>query len=200
MKKIAAIFLIAIQLFALTGKLLFIEYCIYQNDISTVNQIDVGNYDAAQLIEVKLPLNVPYYSSSSKYERYYGNVESGGQYYNYVMRKVLNDTVYLLCLANETKSALYKAKAESSSNIAAAETSSPVKKGITPIVKKSAFSAEYFQQNNLFTLSVAVEYLDCREYIFSSALNTGFVETNTKPPEAIICSSSCHGGDRVLLC
>jgi len=182
-KKIIAILLITVHLFNLTGGSVFFEYLIHQNDVGVIQKIDNGNYNTASLIELKVPLTNPYYSSSLKYERYYGEINLDGNYYNYVMRKVINDTVYLLCLANNTKAELYKAKQDYASNAAGLDISSPVKKGLTPAVKKPAFSTEYFQQNDHFNLQFGAALTPCRKNIFSATLHTGFIGELVKPPE-----------------
>ena len=184
MKKTVAILFLSIHLFGLTGKFLFVEYFIHQNDVSIVNQIDIGNYNVAQLIEIKIPLNLPYYSSSLKYERYYGDIDFDGKYYNYVMRKVLNDTVYLLCLPNQSKAELNKAKLECASNVADINNTSPLKKGNLPAVKKNILTTEYFQQNIQFHLhNLSISDVEKEGVIFSSRLNQGKFVSPFQPPE-----------------
>ena len=120
------------------------EYFIHQNDHKLESQIDNGNYNKEQLIEMKVPLLVPYYSSTMKYERYYGEFELDGRYYNYVMRKVQNDTVYLLCLANNVKTELYKAKAQYALNASDINGTSPIKKGAESMLKKIVSTTDFF--------------------------------------------------------
>lgn len=183
MKKTIAILLITVHLFNLTGGTVFFEYLIHQNDIGVIQKIDNGNYNTSSLIELKVPLTNPYYSSSLKYERYYGEINLDGNYYNYVMRKVINDTVYLLCLANNSKAELYKAKQDYASNAAGLDASSPIKKGLTPAVKKPVFSTEYFQQSGHFNFQIDAAFISCRKNIFSETLHGGFSGKQVKPPE-----------------
>jgi len=75
-------------------------------------KLDAGKYDASQLVEVKIPLNLPYYSDWSDYQTYYGQVELNGQNYQYVKRKVVGDTLYLLCIAHVEKNNIQLAKAD----------------------------------------------------------------------------------------
>jgi hypothetical protein len=181
-KKTIAILLITIHLFYLAGRVLFVDYFIHQNNVKAEGQIDIGNYDADQLIEIKVPLNIPYYSSSPKYERYYGEFDLDGRYYNYVMRKVCNDTIYLLCLADYDRSILNKAKEEFALNAADMAGCSPLKKSVENFVKKYASATEYFHiDNNLKFGSLALCFTHSGD-IFSTSLNAGFVETPERPP------------------
>ncbi|RYY69196.1 MAG: hypothetical protein EOO13_10210 [Chitinophagaceae bacterium] len=130
-----------IYLVNLAGSSLYMDYLIKKNVHATVQKIDEGKYEPGQLVEVKIPLKLPYYSSSLQYERYYGEVEIKGHNYNYVQRKVLNDTIYLLCLPDYAKNKLQKVKREMEAGIESNGTGS--KKGTEPVSKKQGPQNEY---------------------------------------------------------
>ncbi len=64
----------------------------------------------SQLIELKIPIHLPYQTSWSAYQRYNGEIEINGILYKYVKRKVENDTLFLMCIANTKKMHLETAK------------------------------------------------------------------------------------------
>jgi hypothetical protein len=102
LKKIAAILLISILLFNIVGYKLVFAY-LEENATSRLEKkIAAGQYDEARLIEIKIPLDLPYYSDS-KYESCYGETEFNGEHYRYVKRKVSGNTLYLLCLPHTEK-------------------------------------------------------------------------------------------------
>ena len=72
--------------------------------------LDNNAYNDAQLIEMKVPLNMPYETTWSSYQRYNGEIEVKGTLYKYVKRKVCNDTLYVMCIANTKKMHLENAK------------------------------------------------------------------------------------------
>ena len=74
-------------------------------------KITAGAYSDDQLVEIRIPLNMPYYSDKD-YENIYGETDWNGQHYRYVKRKVSNNTLYLLCLPNTEKTSLVKIKNE----------------------------------------------------------------------------------------
>ena len=92
------------------GYRFIVDYMQHKADVQLVAQIDNNNYDESQLIELKLPVHLPYQTSWSSYERYDGEVEINGKLYKYVERKLSNDTLYLKCLPNTKKSNLETAK------------------------------------------------------------------------------------------
>ena len=74
-------------------------------------KISAGNYSDDQLIEIRIPLNMPYYSDK-EYENVYGETDWNGEHFRYVKRKVSGNTLYLLCLPNKEKTSLVKVKNE----------------------------------------------------------------------------------------
>jgi hypothetical protein len=74
-------------------------------------RISSGDYSEEQLVEVQIPLNMPYYSDKD-YENVYGETDWNGNHYRYVKRKVSGNTLHLLCLPNTEKNCIVKAKDE----------------------------------------------------------------------------------------
>ncbi len=58
-----------------------------------VHQIDNDNYVDENLVEVKVPINMQYFANWKNYERCDGEIEYEGTHYNYVKRKLSNDTL-----------------------------------------------------------------------------------------------------------
>lgn len=74
-------------------------------------RLDTRQYDQADLILIKTPLHLPYYSSSS-FERVSGEMTIKGVVYKYVERRVYNDTLELLCIKDAQGTGLQQAKDE----------------------------------------------------------------------------------------
>ena len=72
--------------------------------------LDNNSYDESQLIELKIPVHLPYQNNWSAFERYNGEIELNGTMYKYVKRKLSNDTLYLMCIPNTKKMHLETAK------------------------------------------------------------------------------------------
>lgn len=62
--------------------------------------LDNNQFDDAQLVELKVPINLPYQTNWSDFQRCDGEIEIEGILYKYVKRKVANDTLYLMCIPN----------------------------------------------------------------------------------------------------
>jgi hypothetical protein len=81
-------------------------------EANLVSKLDQSDYDESQLIEVKVPISLPYQVDWKDFERYDGEIEINGVHYNYVKRKVQNDSLVLLCIPNTDKMKIYNAREE----------------------------------------------------------------------------------------
>ena len=176
-KKLSAILILTVHLFNLAGYSFLFQYFIKQSDKQIVQQLDNNQYSDKDLVEVKVPLNVPYITNWKDYERYDGEIEWNGIHYNYVKRKVSNDTLYLMCIQNEKKTQLYEEK----NNFQRMLTDIPSKKNNDTNVKKACVCAEYNLPNHY---SFAVDnFSSDYERPFSCEMPTHiFLKLSDKPP------------------
>ncbi len=112
MKKLAAILLLGVLIFNCAGYRLLLSFMDKQATVRLEQRLDAGDYDESQLVEVKIPLNLPYHNNWSEYETFYGQVNYDGKYFQYVKRKVSNDTLYLLCLPHDEKTRINTARVD----------------------------------------------------------------------------------------
>lgn len=110
LKKIIAILLLLLFSFNLYGYRLWFYYVQQQSEQQIISTIEKNEYNEADLVTIKVPLSLPYSTNWSDFERYDGSIEVDGQHYNYVKRKVSNDTLILLCIPNADKNRLTRAK------------------------------------------------------------------------------------------
>lgn len=75
-------------------------------------RLDNNKYDESQLISIKIPANLPYYTNSQHYERVDGQITINGKHYNYVKRRLFNDSLEYLCISSEEKTRLSHARDE----------------------------------------------------------------------------------------
>jgi hypothetical protein len=112
LKKLAAILVLALFAFNLFGYRIFISLLEQQANFSLQRQLDQDKYDDNSLIEVKVPVSLPYLSNWSSFEKYQGETEFNGVHYKFVKRKLVNDTLILLCIPNQAKNELRTAQSD----------------------------------------------------------------------------------------
>lgn len=110
MKKVTAIFFLFLFAFNWFGYRLYYDYLQHKTNENLEALLDNNSYDESQLIELKIPVNLPYQTSWASYERYDGEINLNGTSYKYVKRKLSNDTLYLMCIPNTKKMRLETAK------------------------------------------------------------------------------------------
>lgn len=130
MRKPAAIFFFLVVIFNFYGYRLLISYLQYNQTIRIENRVDQQRYSEDELISIKTTLHLPYYSGSAEYERAYGSINVGGIDYEYVKKRVYNDTLELLCVPNRNKTSLHQLSNELSKMAADGQTSTPSGKTI----------------------------------------------------------------------
>ncbi|TDH29314.1 hypothetical protein EXU57_04420 [Segetibacter sp. 3557_3] len=102
-RKVAPALLACIMLFNTIGYRLFVSCLQNHNDQQLEIKFDNSNYDDESLVEIKIPVNLPYQINRPEYERFDGEIEVDGILYKYVKRKVENDTLFLQCIPNTAK-------------------------------------------------------------------------------------------------
>lgn len=124
LKKLIAIFLLSLMLFNMAGYRVVFAFMENKSTNNIQAAIDTGNFTDDNLVEVKIPLNMPYYSDKG-YEAAYGETIINGRHYNYVKRKVEGNTLYLLCLPNTEKTKLLVARSTIEKNCSNADNDNP---------------------------------------------------------------------------
>jgi hypothetical protein len=108
LRTVLAILLLTVHVFALGGYRLVFDYFEERADQSLIQKIDDHHYSEADLVTIKIPLDLPYINNRSTFERFDGIIRINGVFYNYVKRKLFNDTLILQCIANFERSKLQK--------------------------------------------------------------------------------------------
>lgn len=110
MKQVTAIFFLILFSFNWFGYRLYYDYLQHKTNENLEALIDNNSYDESQLMELKIPIHLPYQTSWTSYQRYDGEIKLNGTIYKYVKRKLSNDTLYLMCIPNSNKMRLETAK------------------------------------------------------------------------------------------
>jgi hypothetical protein len=181
-KRVAAILLLVLFLFNWFGYRLLSHYLQHRADSQLEAQLDQHQYNESSLVEIRVPLNMPYQTASSGFERYDGEIEFNGTHYKYVKRKVENGQLVLLCLPNETKMRLQSARDEFFKLVNDLQRSSQ-NKGSAPSSSLKNPVTEYQQQQNNWCIqpfaAIHNHYTSSNEMVPSSPT----VATPVKPPE-----------------
>jgi len=137
-----------VLLFNLGGYRLLIASLQIKADAKLESVIDNRDYNEAELVEIKVSLNMPYQQRYTGFERHYGEINIDGKAYTYVQRKIDGDMLILKCIANNEKQLLKNTAADITKSNSGQDQDTNGKKQSTSLLK--IFSGDY--DNNIFSL------------------------------------------------
>lgn len=73
----------------------------YQNNVEMLQKLDLGDYNEAEMVTVKIPISVPYASESEEFERVDGLFEHKGEFYRLVKQRLFQDTLQVVCVKDQ---------------------------------------------------------------------------------------------------
>lgn len=110
-RKIATILLLTFLFFNWVGCWLYISWSEHREAACVVARLDKEQYNADQLIVLKVSADgIPYSNSSTTFERTDGEIEVGNIHYRYVRKRLFNDSVEFLCLPDHETSRLHRVR------------------------------------------------------------------------------------------
>ena len=148
-----------------------------------VARLDQNNYDESQLLSIKVPAaHLSYYNSSTQFERVDGRVEVGGIEYNYVKRRLFNDSLELLCIPNTTATNLQKAKNDFFRQVNDLQQQNQGKKNNSAPTKD--FSKDYTPSAmDIILPAVLTNLSSAKGTLAASQLPTRYTPTAERPPD-----------------
>ena len=113
LKKIAAILLLSVLLFNWVGYRLLTAYWQERAAAQLDARLGDDRYDPSQLILLRISAeSLPYSNSSRQFERYNGIIQIGATRYLAVKKRMYNDSLEFLCIADNAANRLTTAKNE----------------------------------------------------------------------------------------
>jgi hypothetical protein len=143
-------------------------------------QLDKNDYDESRLVSVKIPVTyLPYYSNSKYFERVDGQIEIEGIQYNYVKRRIYNDSLEILCIPNHTTMKLQVAKNEF---FKFANDLQQHKKPSSHSGSSKNLGIDYYAVNNSFNTNILLINSQIPSH-YSARLTSCYSPTAEQPPD-----------------
>ncbi len=143
-------------------------------------KLDAGDYAEENLIEIKVPLNMPYQDRVTEFERHYGEITIEGKAYTYVKMRIDRDMLVLKCIANSSKQQLKN----TSDNLAKSNSNQDMEN--TGKKHNSSFSknviSDYDNTNQFYDLSQNTTVVKINHTGFTSPVLNATVSPIYQPP------------------
>ena len=148
--------------------------------------IEEEDYNEADLVTIKTPVNLPYYANSAKFERVDGEMVINGIVYQYVQRRVYNDSIEIKVLANQDRLHIKNAR-EDFYKLAQDLQKDGQEKKSTPTGKSSAklLAFDYISFENKYDLSIHLVLNNTIGSIYSDRLLSNCLPIQLPPPKNI---------------
>jgi hypothetical protein len=184
LKKIASILLLGILLFNWVGFRFFSSYMEQKSNVQLESRLDENNYDESQLISIKVPAeHLSFYTLSKQFERVDGQVEIKGVLYKYVKRRMVNDSLELLCIPNQQAMQLQDAKNNFFKLVNDLQHNGQGKKADSHPGSSKNFSVEYYTVHDLFNVNNVSSIVSQRSFQYAENLSSVYSPTAEQPPE-----------------
>jgi len=143
MKKIVSILLVALLLFNALGYYGLFMGLTYQNKQSLIQRFDGNTYNEAEAVTIKIPIAIPYAVDSKDYERVDGEFEHQGEFYHMVKQRLSQDTLYIVCVKDNTSKRIHQALEEYVKTFTDKPVDSPTTANIMTTFMKEYVSATF---------------------------------------------------------
>lgn len=182
-RKISAICLLVILLFNTGGYRFYFNQLESAASAQLTVRLDNQQYEDKDLIEIRVPVNLPYQTNWTDFERYNGEIVIEGVHYNYVKRKLYNDTLILLCIPNTEKMRLYNARETFFSLVNDLQQSSDHPASPTPLKTVKLITTEYLPLEELVALGMPPAAPASFHIPPATPIPAGYLNTDSQPPE-----------------
>lgn len=173
--------MLAAILFNSGGYDLFFQYMMYRSDAKVFDKINNNHYGHSDLVEVKIPVDMPTQQDWDSYQAISGQVEVKGARYDYAEIKITRDTLYLRVVPNLELTKLVKANVLYGKLVNDLPTSN-TKHSNNPLTKKSLSESEYLTFTYTNSPSVIIKKLNYS--LTSTGILKPTLEVGGQPPEA----------------
>jgi hypothetical protein len=110
LKRIASIALLCLLVFNWYGYRFVLQCLEVKADRLLEQKLNTHAYATTELIEITVPLTLPYQTDWAEFERIDGAIEINGIHYKYVERKIVNGQLVLKCIPHHTQQLLVNAR------------------------------------------------------------------------------------------
>ena len=184
MRKLASILLLAILLFNWVGYRLVTGILLEQADQQLQASLEKNRYSDDELVEIRVPLNLPYQTDWKEFQSYDGAINVQGVDYRYVKRKVEKGQLVLLCLPNHSKTHLATARDQFFMLVNDLQHNGHSRSADKSVALIKSPITDYWQQ--LSTISVTPPTIVFTDYILPAAPGClqGFADSLIQPPDS----------------
>lgn len=147
-------------------------------------QLDDKQYNESSLVEIRVPVSLPYQTDWKEFERVDGEVEFNGTHYKFVERKLQGGEMIYKCIPNEGKTQLVNARENFFKLVNDLETQESSNKSTTNHSVKT-FSFDYCDELKSWSLTTLQQTTSSYNNNAAEQLLSAYILIQEQPPERI---------------
>jgi hypothetical protein len=185
-KRIASILLLGILLFNWVGYQVYTSFMEAHADQTLIANLDQNNYSEADLISIKVPVvHLSSYVNSNEFERVDGKIEIAGVQYNFVKRRLFNDSLELMCIPNQKATQLKTAREEFFKLVNDLQHPGNSKKADQHTASFKCFNGEYYADQDQYKLQdqISISLKATAHYLLK--ISSVSLSRAGQPPDAV---------------
>ena len=155
-----------------------------QSDAVLEVALDENKYADTQLISIKQPTNLPYYTNSKTFNRVDGEIEIDGTTYKFVKCRIYNDSLEMLCIPHVEKMKIQQSKQEYAKVANDFQQDNTKKKSGTENKSFQKQLSEYEQLQTKFSLGIFININNTYPPYNTPLENRLYFNTAEQPPDA----------------
>lgn len=159
------------------------DYVQQKADIHFEQKLDNKEYDASALIEVRVPVSLPYQTDWKEFERVSGEITINGMHYKYVERKLEAGEMIYKCLPDENKARLVNARENFFKLVNDLQNQQQQKSGKQSAPSHKSFSFDYCEQLSHWSLNALDKLQQPFNHTFSATLLSAHTLKAEQPPQ-----------------
>lgn len=180
----ASIFFLTVILFNSGGYRLLINYLEAHQNTQLERRLDEKQYDETALIEIHVPVSLPYQTDWKEFERVNGEIEYLGTHYKFVERKLQGGEMIYKCIPNEGKAQLVNARENFFKLVNDLQTQESSSKKSSSNHSVKTFSFDFCDELKNWSLTSLQQESTSYNNHHAAFLSAAFVLTAEQPPEA----------------
>jgi hypothetical protein len=183
LKKFITISLLVLFCLNILGYRIIAHYYANKSSAELQVSLDQNKYKESELVSFKIPLNQPYIINTDGYESLEGNMDYNGMNYQFVKKRILNDTLEIVCIPNNTRTQIDNNKEDFTKQLADIVNTSTSKK--SQGIQQLKFSFTDFTQEHHFELYPFVASATLKHASkYEANLSFDYLQNIAKPPQA----------------
>lgn len=185
MRILAAILFLSILLFNSGGYRFVMDSLEAHQNIKLEQQLDQKQYDESSLVEIRVPVSLPYQTDWKEFERVNGEIEYQGTHYKFVERKLQGGEMIYKCIPNEGKAQLVNARENFFKLVNDLQTQESSSKKSATNHSVKTFSFDYCEEMNSWNLQAVQQLTLSYNNKSGEQLLSAYILTPEQPPEMI---------------